>query len=131
MREVVERYLRREDSVGALMVTTAMVRLYSWQTAAEKEQTNTHQRNSAGFSSADAKLGSFLARMALGATAACPYGVVTPEQWDIELVRSMKGKQTPIRILYGRYLPMARKLALKYAGQLAKEAERRKERKVA
>lgn len=84
--------LGRNDDVGVRAVGAAMVALYNRQTSDEKISGGTRVQNGRGFSSYDAKRGTYYAR------------------WV------MKGNR-----LTGRHLDRARKMARKYRKQLAEE----------
>jgi hypothetical protein len=87
------------DEVKALLsrndkaVERGIVRIYDLQTADEQASDRTKHRNKVGFNGVDAGFGSYLAKWVKG------------------------GKS-----LTGKYLAAARKMTLKYAGQLTKVA---------
>lgn len=123
MKDAIKALLSREDSTGAIAVTTAIVRLYARQTSDEQSRGTTVEQNGRGFNAFHAKDGTYMAQYALGATRFLPKGVVTPEMWDNEVAKLKRGEATPIRIINGRFLAKARKIALFYIAQLVAEAE--------
>lgn len=123
MKETIKALLTREDKMGQIAVTTALVRLYQRQTADEQASGTTSHHNGMGFSAFDAGNGTYMARYALGSTTRNPNGGIDPTQWDTELLKLESGQATPIRLIDGRFLPKARKLVLRYVGQLAEIAQ--------
>lgn len=126
MKESIKALLSRDDTTGAIAVTTAMVRLYARQTNDEQNRGTTVETNGRGFNAFHAKDGTYMAQYALGATRFCPKGVVTTEGWDKEVAKLKRGEKSPIRIINGRFLAKARKIALFYIAQLVAEAEMKK-----
>jgi hypothetical protein len=126
MKDAIKALLMRDDKLGQLAVTTALVRLYARQTADEQAQGTTTHTNGRGFSAFDANNGTYMAQYALGATRQNPKGVVEPRDWDDHVVKLRNGEGTPIRLISGSFLIKGRKLCLKYIGQLVEEAEIRK-----
>jgi hypothetical protein len=126
MKDAIKALLSRTDTTGAIAVTTAIVRLYARQTSDEQSRGTTVEQNGRGFNAFHAKDGSYMACYALGATRFCPKGVVTPEGWDKEVAKLKRGEKSPIRIINGRFLDKARKIALFYIAQLVAEAEMKK-----
>lgn len=126
MKDAIKALLSRDDTTGAIAVTTAIVRLYARQTSDEQSRGTTVEQNGRGFNAFHAKDGTYMAQYALGATRFCPKGVVTPEGWDNEVAKLKRGEKSPIRIINGRFLVKARKIALFYIAQLVAEAEMKK-----
>lgn len=109
--------LNRRDEVGAIAVTTAIVKLYERQTSDEKNRGNTIEHNGRGFKAyaGHDTNGSYYARYALGATRQNPKGVISPDKWDEEVALFRAGKPSKIRLINGSYLDKARKIVLTYA----------------
>lgn len=127
MKNAIKALLSREDNVGALAVTTAIVRLYARQTNDEQNRGTTVEHNGRGFNAFHAKDGTYMAHYALGAKYGAPKGVVSPEQWDMEVAKLKRGEKTAIRLISGKFLAKARKIALFYVNQLVAEAELKRE----
>lgn len=128
----IQALLAREDKVGQLAVTTAIVRLFERQTQGERLG-GTREQNGRGFNAFDGAHngnGTYMAHYALGADRRNPDGVVSPEMWDKEVAKLKRGEKTPIRLISGRYLDKARKMLAKYVGQLASIADERKAREL-
>lgn len=121
MREQIKSLLNRQDKLGQLAVTTAIVRIYARQTLDERSSSATKEHNGKGFNSSDARLGTYFARYALGASGRIP--ALDPSYWDNEVKRRKAGMLSPIRLLSGEHLEKARKMAIKYVAQLVEEAQ--------
>jgi len=122
--------LARNDKVGQLAITTAIVRLYEKQTADER-QGGTREHNGRGFNAFDGAAngnGTYMAHYALGADRRNPNGVVKPEEWDKEVEKLRRGQPTCIRLINGHYIDKARKMLAKYVPQLATIALEREAR---
>lgn len=94
--------LNRRDEVGRKAVTMAIIRLYERQTEDEQHARTARYQNGRGFSAFDAKSGTYMARWAT--------------YW---------GKRGPgaYRLLSGKYVEKARKMALRYRRQLLEIAQ--------
>lgn len=92
--------LNRTDRVGQRAVTMAIIRLYERQTADEQQARDARHQNGRGFSAFDAKTGTYMAKWALNGA-----------------------KNGRPRLLTGRWLHKARKMALKYKKQLLEIAQ--------
>lgn len=131
MKDAIKALLMRDDVVGRLALSTALVRLYARQTSDEQQSGTTRVRNGRGFSAFHDKQGTYMAQYVLGATRQFPKGMITPDQWDAEVEKLKANKSTPIRLLNGdKYLARARKVALFHINQLVEEAEIREALKV-
>lgn len=126
MKDAIKALLLRSDHIGAIAITTAIVRLYARQTGDEQNRGTTVEQNGRGFNAFHAKDGTYMAQYALGATRYCPKGVITTAQWDNEVAKLKRGEKSPIRIINGRFLDKARKMAMFYIAQLVAEAELKK-----
>lgn len=124
MKDAIKSILMRDDIIGRLALSTALVRLYARQTSDEQASGTTRVRNGRGFSAFHDKQGTYMAQYVLGATRQFPHGVITPDQWDAEVEKLKRGESTPIRLLSGdKYIGRARKIALFHINQLVEEAE--------
>jgi hypothetical protein len=131
MKDAIKALLMRDDVVGRLALSTALVRLYARQTCDEQDSGTTRVRNGRGFSAFHDKQGTYMAQYVLGATRQFPKGVITPDQWDAEVEKLKSNQSTPIRLLSGdKYIARARKVALFHINQLVEEAEIREALKV-
>lgn len=131
MKDAIKALLMRDDVVGRLALSTALVRLYARQTSDEQQSGTTRVRNGRGFSAFHDKQGTYMAQYVLGATRQFPKGMITPDQWDAEVEKLKANQSTPIRLLNGdKYLARARKVALFHINQLVEEAEIREALKV-
>lgn len=100
--------LNRRDEVGRFAVTVAIVRIYQRQTADERCDGSTRHTNGVGFSASDARLGTYMAKWALGP-------------------RNTTGN--PVRMFTGKWLEKGRKMALKYRKQLLEIASQKEHAK--
>ncbi len=131
MKDAIKALLMRDDVIGRLALTTALIRLYARQTSDEQASGTTRVRNGRGFSAFHDKQGTYMAQYCLGATRQFPKGMITPDQWDTEVEKLKRNESTPIRLLNGdKYLARARKVALFHINQLVEEAEIREALKV-
>lgn len=90
--------VRAKIDIDDRAVCVAMVWIYQRQTADEKASESTKHENGVGFTSSDARLGTYYAKYVLSG------------KW-----------------LSGKHLARARRMAYKYAGQLAEEANEREQ----
>jgi hypothetical protein len=98
MKDKIVALLKREDKLGQLAITTAIVRLYARQTVDERLDSQTKHTNSKGFSAAHCVSGSYMARYALGASRNIPSGI-SVASWDVEVEKLKRGERTNIRLI--------------------------------
>ncbi len=88
-------------------VNRGIIRIYEYQTQDEKKKAQTKESNGVGFNGVDAPFGTFLA----------------------EYILSKRKNVNDYNVLTGNFLERARKITIKYAGQLAFIANERDARK--
>jgi hypothetical protein len=110
-------------TVRQFLLTTAMVRLLARQTQDERNDGTARHTNGEGFSGRTAPRGTYYAHYALGATKYSKRGVVSPEKWDMEVAKLLRGERTSIRLINGSFLEKAHEIALHHIKQLVELAD--------
>lgn len=100
--ESVRAYLKREDVSGDIFIERALVALYERQTADEQASGDTSHKNGKGFNCFDAELGSSFAKQ------------IVEQKELVRAYNNPEGKR-----LSPKQRAVARKMLIKYAGQLA------------
>jgi len=110
-------------TVRQMLITTAMVRLLARQTQDERSEGTARHTNGEGFSGRTAPKGTYYAHYALGATKYQKRGVFSPEKWDMEVGKLLRGEFTPLRLINGDFLEKAHIIALHHIKQLCELAD--------